>query len=113
MEKAGLLSNLQSTAAEPTQPVLRSDCIGELPCLQESLTSLFRDELQVEIASPDVDLFATGVLDSLKIAELLNCLETRFGAQIGLDDLEYSNFRSIGEIARLLVDRKRDIWVGK
>lgn len=73
--------------------------------MQELLTSLFRDELQVEVPSPEVDLFETGILDSLKIAELLNCLEARFGAHISLDDLELDNLRSIARIMQFLRDR--------
>jgi acyl carrier protein len=75
--------------------------------MQELVTSLFHDELQIEVPSPDADLFETGILDSLKIAELLNCLEARFGTHIALDDLEFDNFRSIARIVQFLRDRTR------
>ena len=112
MEKAAPFHKLQSIATELTQRVTNLESIREQTCMQESVTSLFHDELQVEVPSPDVDLFEAGVLDSLKIVELLNRLETRFGTHIGLDDLEFDNFRSIAEIARFLQDRTRAIREG-
>jgi acyl carrier protein len=112
MEKTAPSHKLQSIAIELTQPVTNLESIREQTCMQESVTSLFHDELQVEVPSPDVDLFDTGVLDSLKIVELLNCLEARFGTHIGLDDIEFDNFRSIAEIAQFLRDRTRAIREG-
>jgi acyl carrier protein len=112
MEKTAPSHKLPSIAIELTQPVTNLESIREQTCMQESVTSLFHDELQVEVPSPDVDLFETGVLDSLKIVELLNCLEARFGTHIGQDDLEFDKFRSIAEIAQFLQDRTRAIREG-
>jgi acyl carrier protein len=112
MEQAALFHKLQSIATKLTQSVTNLESIREQTCMQESVTSLFHDELQVEVPSPDVDLFETGVLDSLRIVELLNCLETRFGTHISQDDLEFDKFRSIAEIAQFLQDRARAIREG-
>ncbi len=112
MEQAALFHKLQNIATKRTQPVTNLETIREQTCMQESVTSLFHDELQVEVPSPDVDLFETGVLDSLKIVELLNCLEARFGTHIGQDDLEFDKFRSIAEIAQFLQDRTRALREG-
>jgi len=71
---------------------------------EELVNSLFRDDLQVEVPSPDVDLFESGILDSLKLAELLNCLEARLGAHISMDDFEFDNLRSIATIKQFLRD---------
>ncbi len=63
------------------------------------LAAIFRDDLQVEAVSPETDLFKTGILDSLKIVEMLVCLETRLGVRINQGDLEIENFRSPAAIA--------------
>ncbi len=105
MEQTAIPHKLRSTGRELIQPVTNLESIREPASFQESVTSLFHDQLQVDVAAPDVDLFETGILDSLKTAELLNCLETRFGIDIDLDDLEFNNFRSIAGIVQFLRDR--------
>ena len=77
--------------------------------MKESLAILFRDELQLDVPSLDTDLFDSGILDSLKLAELLVCIESHFGTQINLDDLEFENFRSISRIAHFLQARASQI----
>lgn len=107
MEQTAPFRKPQSTTTGISQPATNPESIREQTRIQELVTSLFCDELLIEMPSPDVDLFETGILDSLKIAELLNCMEARFGTHIGLDDLEFDNFRSITEIVQFLVDRTR------
>jgi acyl carrier protein len=47
----------------------------------------------------------TGLLDSLKLVELPLHVETRFGMDIFIDDLEVTNFRSIARIVEFLQAR--------
>src|SRR5438309_1299440 len=68
----------------------------------EELLNLFRTEFQVEVPSLDFDLFETGILDSLKVAELLMYLETKFDVRINPDHLELDNFRSIARISNFV-----------
>ena len=70
--------------------------------LQEQLTTLFLNQLQVRVVSPEVDLLETGLLDSLKLVELLLHLENEFGIRISIDDLEVERFRSITTIAQFV-----------
>jgi acyl carrier protein len=62
------------------------------------LQTIFREDLQVEVPLPETDLFRTGILDSIKVVEMLLCLETRFGLHVEFDDLEIENFRSINAV---------------
>jgi methoxymalonate biosynthesis acyl carrier protein len=52
------------------------------------------------------DIFSTGIVNSLLLAQLLNLVEHEFGVPIDDDDLILDNFRSVGAITRL-VERKR------
>ncbi len=71
--------------------------------LQQQLTELFARHMNLTITGPEVDLIATGRLDSLALVDLLVRLEHEFGVQIELDDLEVDNFRSLSSIAAFLV----------
>jgi len=72
---------------------------------EESIIALLLKEVNVEVPSPETDLLETGVLDSLKLAELLSHLESRFGTRISVEDLEVDNFRSISRMAAFLQRR--------
>ncbi|MBI3493071.1 MAG: acyl carrier protein [Acidobacteria bacterium] len=56
------------------------------------------ESLNLEVPEGDVDLFDTGVLDSLAFVQLLLQLEERLGVTVSLDDLEIDNFRTIEHI---------------
>ena len=74
--------------------------------LSQQLTQLFASNLNLAVASPELDLIAAGLLDSLAFIDLLVQLEHEFGVQIDLDDLEVDNFRSIASIAAFIAAEK-------
>ena len=55
-----------------------------------------------DVPSGDVDLFESGVLDSIGFVELLAALEQEFGFVFQLEDLEIDNFRSVRTIAAFI-----------
>lgn len=67
--------------------------------LHERITSLFANEMCLQIPSVETDLFDTGVLDSLAFEQLILHLEREFGVTMSVDDLEMDHFRSIAHIA--------------
>ena len=76
------------------------------PPLVRAIGKLIAEKLLVEVDSPEDDLLATGVLDSLTLIDLLLNLEHHFGMRIPLDELQIEDVRSIQSIARL-VESKR------
>jgi len=70
--------------------------------LKDKLAAIFSQHLNIEIPASDTDLFATGMMDSLALVELLLRLEQTFGVQISVSDLELDDFRSLDSIARLI-----------
>ena len=48
------------------------------------------------------DLIGTGVLDSLRILQLVSFLEESFGIEIPDEDVVYDNFQSLGAIVNYL-----------
>ena len=75
--------------------------------LHARIAGLFADYLNLEIPSPETDLFDTGVLDSMGFVELLVQLEREFGLRVQLGDIEIDNFRSIARIAAFVAGRLR------
>jgi acyl carrier protein len=67
--------------------------------LVKQLRDLFREALNIEVASPDTDLIDAGILDSLALVELLFQIEQRFAIDLVVEDLEVDNFRTLVRLA--------------
>jgi methoxymalonate biosynthesis acyl carrier protein len=73
--------------------------------LREQVADVFLRSLNLDVPSPDTDLFETGLLDSLAFVELLVAIERDFGVTTSVEDLEVDNFRSIARIAEFVTAR--------
>jgi|SRR5580692_12320776 D-alanine--poly(phosphoribitol) ligase subunit 2 len=74
--------------------------------IQTEIAGVLSDKLNVEVPAEDADLFENGILDSQKFVELLLHIEQQFGTHIAIEDLDIENFRSIGRIATLILNRQ-------
>lgn len=70
--------------------------------LVTAIYAVLRERLMVIVGSPDVDLFETGLVDSIGIVELILALEDRFGISLPMENLELDDLRSVGRIAGLI-----------
>ena len=75
--------------------------------LETRIARLFVERLEVEIPSPDLDLFEAGVVDSLMFVKLLAALEEQFGFRLAFDELEIDDFRTLRDIARFVAAKRR------
>jgi methoxymalonate biosynthesis acyl carrier protein len=75
--------------------------------LRGRITRLFEERLNLEIPTAETDLFESGALDSMVFVELLAQIESEFGVQVALQDIEMDNFRSIEKIAGFVEARRR------
>jgi D-alanine--poly(phosphoribitol) ligase subunit 2 len=73
--------------------------------LQQRVTALFAEKLNLDVASAETDLIEAGLLDSLALVELLAQLEESFDVSISTDDMELENFLSITSIAMFVMQR--------
>lgn len=71
--------------------------------LVNGIYAILRERLMVIVASPDIDLFETGLVDSIGIVELILALEDRFGLSLPMENLELDDLRTVGRIADLIV----------
>ena len=70
------------------------------------VSALFLDKLGIEVPSPDADLIDGGLLDSLRLVELLLEIEAGLGCRIPIDEIELDDLRSVRRIARLIEARR-------
>jgi D-alanine--poly(phosphoribitol) ligase subunit 2 len=67
--------------------------------VEQRIQATLLNRLHLQSPEPDVDLFQTGVLDSLSFVDMLVALEAEFSIQIPLDQVDLDDFRSIAAIA--------------
>jgi len=70
-----------------------------------ALARLFADRLHVEVPSPDADLIESGLLDSLRLVELLLHMESDLGWRVPLEEVDLDDLRSLRRIAALIEAR--------
>jgi methoxymalonate biosynthesis acyl carrier protein len=92
--------NQTSASSAPSAPLIRT------------ISQLIAEKLLVEVDSPEDDLLATGVLDSLTLIELLVHMEEHFGMRIPLDEIQLEDVRSVQSLARLVESKTADAVAG-
>ena len=70
--------------------------------LTSTIQDLIARKLAIRVTSPDADLLADNVLDSVTLVQLILQLEQHFNIRIELGELEIDDFRSIDSIAALV-----------
>jgi len=67
--------------------------------LGREIAELLGERLHIEVPSSDTDLFATGLLDSLGLVDLLVQLEAQLAVRLTLDSADLEEFRTVSSIA--------------
>lgn len=73
--------------------------------IERELGRLFIARLHIEVPSADTDLIDTGLLDSLRLVELLLYLEADLGWRIPIEDIDLDDLRSVRRLAALIEQR--------
>ena len=77
---------------------------GQIDTAAEILTIL-REDIDIEVPSPDSELLDSGLLDSIKLVDLIVVLEKRFEVQLDLISLDFGDLESVQSLARLVERR--------
>lgn len=67
--------------------------------IRAAVRQFIQASINLEGMSDDENLFAAGIVNSLFAVQLTTFVETRFGLEIGPDDLDIENFKSIAATA--------------
>jgi acyl carrier protein len=84
---------------------MRSSSPADSPAtagIERRVEEILRQQMFREVPARDADLFASGVLDSLSLVDLIARLEAAFGREISLADVELDDLRTLGGIARMM-----------
>jgi len=73
--------------------------------MKDQIIQLFAEKLNVEVPCADTDLIETGLLDSLRLVELLLEIEASLGCRIPVDEIDLDDLRSVNRIVRLIAAR--------
>ena len=71
----------------------------KLDQLQQKIAAIFAERFETKLESDDVDLLETGLVDSVKIVELVLEIEQRFGVSLPFEELEIEDFRTVPRLA--------------
>jgi methoxymalonate biosynthesis acyl carrier protein len=70
----------------------------------DEVTRIF-ESMNLDAPPCDLDLFESGLLDSMAFVQLLLHLEETFGVTVAFEDLEIDNFRTVENIATVVRHR--------
>ena len=71
----------------------QNELVGEI-------ANLFAQQFELEAPRPDDDLLDSGLVDSVRIVELVLALENRFGVSLPFEEFEIDDFRSVASLAQ-------------
>jgi D-alanine--poly(phosphoribitol) ligase subunit 2 len=71
----------------------------KLDQLQQQITAIFAERFETNLESGDVDLLETGLVDSVRIVELVLEIEQRLGVSLPFEELEIEDFRTVPRLA--------------
>ena len=69
---------------------------------EEAVLRIYRETLDIEVEDLDLDVFESGLLDSLGLVALVAEIEERFGLRIPFETLEIDEFRTVRSLARVV-----------
>ena len=73
--------------------------------VKETVRSFINNSINIDGLGDDENLFESGIVNSLFAVQLMTFVERSFGIEIGMDDLDVENFKSVSATAAF-VSRK-------
>jgi D-alanine--poly(phosphoribitol) ligase subunit 2 len=70
--------------------------------LQLQIVEIFDQCFETKLPEEEIDLLETGLVDSVKIVELVLEVEQRFGVSLPFEDLEIDDFRTVKTLAECI-----------
>jgi len=73
--------------------------LEKLEHLQHQITAIFAERFETKLEPAELDLLETGIVDSVRIVELVLEIEQRFGVNLPFEELEIEDFRTVPRLA--------------
>ena len=74
--------------------------------VRETVTNFLLTFINIAKFNDDDDLFESGIVNSLFAVQLMTFLEKTFAIEIGTDDLDIANFKSINATTAFVMSKK-------
>jgi acyl carrier protein len=74
--------------------------------VRETVSNFLLSSINVPNLNDDLNLFESGIVNSLFAVQLMTFLEKTFGIEIGMDDLDIENFKSITSTTAFVMRKK-------
>jgi methoxymalonate biosynthesis acyl carrier protein len=73
--------------------------------VKETVRNFINNSINIDELGDDENLFESGIVNSLFAVQLMTFVERNFGIEIGMEDLDVENFKSVSATA-MFVERK-------
>ena len=74
--------------------------------VRETVTNFLLSSIHITNLSDDDNLFASGIVNSLFAVQLMTFLEKTFVIELGMDDLDIENFKSVNATTAFVMRKK-------
>ena len=74
--------------------------------VRETVTNFLLSSINIGNLNNDDNLFESGIVNSLFAVQLMTFLEKTFALEIGMDDLDIENFKSVNATTAFVVRKK-------
>jgi methoxymalonate biosynthesis acyl carrier protein len=74
--------------------------------VRETVTNFLLSSINIQNLNDDDNLFESGIVNSLFAVQLMTFLEKIFAMEIGMDDLDMENFKSINATTAFVLRKK-------
>ena len=79
--------------------------------IKETVRSFISGSINIDGLDDDANLFESGIVNSLFAVQLMTFLEKNFALEMGIDDLDIENFKSLNATTAFVL-RKNEGRVG-
>lgn len=73
--------------------------------VQEAIRTFIQASINIDGCGNDENLFELGIVNSLFAVQLMTFIERRFEIEVGTDDLDIENFKSIAATAAFVAKK--------
>lgn len=80
--------------------------------VKEIVRSFIHSSVNMDALGDDENLFESGIVNSLFAVQLMTFVEKKFGIEIGMDDLDVENFKSVSATAAFVARKSAQTAAG-
>jgi len=73
--------------------------------VKEVIRGFIANSVNIDALGDDENLFESGIVNSLFAMQLMTFIERKFGIEVGMDDLEIENFKSVSSTAAFVLKK--------